>query len=252
MIAERADFPADIGKVREFVLKVIGLKVGQSEPLGEKDRARLNLDASGTRVEFKAADGKDLGVFTVGRKYFKREVENPDKAIADGRFVALPGEAGTAYLVADPLTPGGGEERRMDRPHRLPGGEGEDPGGALSGRGRLAHRARRRQRRMEAGRRQAGRKARHFKGQRRLLFAAAARAGGRRAQGRRPTRDWTSRSWSTPPRSTGSPTRSRSASWPARTTTSALPRVEHPSPTQGRRARRTRRRARRCSRSTFC
>ena len=111
VVVERADFPADLSKVREFVLKAIGLKIGQSEPLGEKDRARLNLDdpgkkpeTAGTRVEFKAADGKDLGVFTVGRKYFKREVENPDKAIPDGRFVALPGEAGTAYLVGDPLS----------------------------------------------------------------------------------------------------------------------------------------------------
>jgi hypothetical protein len=104
VIAERADFPADTGKVREFVLKVIGLKIGQSEPLGEKDRGRLNLDASGTRVELKAADGKDLGVLTVGRKYFKREVDNPAKAIPDGRFVALPSEVGTAYLVGDPLT----------------------------------------------------------------------------------------------------------------------------------------------------
>lgn len=104
VIAERADFPADLAKVREFVLKALGLKVGQSEPLGEKDRARLNLDASGTRVEFKAADGKDLAVFTAGRKYFKREVDNPAKAIPDGRFIALPGEPGTAYLVGDPLT----------------------------------------------------------------------------------------------------------------------------------------------------
>lgn len=103
VIAERADFPADLAKVREFVLKVIGLKVGQSEPLGEKDRARLNLDASGTRVEFKAADGKDLAVLTVGRKYFKREVDNPGKAVPDGRFIALPGEPGTAYLVGDAL-----------------------------------------------------------------------------------------------------------------------------------------------------
>lgn len=103
VIAERADFPADLAKVREFVLKAIGLKVGQSEPLGEKDRARLNLDASGTRVEFKAADGKDLAVLTVGRKYFKREVDNPGKAVPDGRFIALPGEPGTAYLVGDAL-----------------------------------------------------------------------------------------------------------------------------------------------------
>ena len=104
VIAERADFPADTGKVREFVIKVIGLKIGQSEPLGEKDRARLNLDPSGTKVEFKAADGKELGAFTVGRRYFKREVDNPAKAIPDGRFIGLPGDAGTAYLVGDPLT----------------------------------------------------------------------------------------------------------------------------------------------------
>jgi hypothetical protein len=104
VIAERGDFPADLAKVREFVLKVIGLKVGQSEPLGDKDRARLNLDASGTKVEFLGAEDKPLGAFVVGRKHFKREVENPDKAIPDGRFVVLPGEAGTAYLVADPLT----------------------------------------------------------------------------------------------------------------------------------------------------
>jgi Domain of unknown function (DUF4340) len=104
VVAERGDFPADLSKVREFVLKVIALKVGQSEPLGEKDRARLNLDESGTKVEFLGADGKPLGALVVGRKHFKREVENPDKAIPDGRFVVLPGEAGTAYLVADPLT----------------------------------------------------------------------------------------------------------------------------------------------------
>jgi hypothetical protein len=104
VIAERADFPADLAKVREFVLKVIDLKVGQSEPLGEKDRARLNLDASGTKVEFLSADNKPLGALNVGRKYFKREVDNPDKAIPDGRFVVLPGEERTAYLVGDPLT----------------------------------------------------------------------------------------------------------------------------------------------------
>jgi len=104
VIAERADFPADLARVREFVLKMIGLKVGQSEPLGDKDRARLNLDASGTSIEFMDSSQKSLGTLIVGRKYFKREVENPDRAIPDGRFVGLPGESGTAYLVADPLT----------------------------------------------------------------------------------------------------------------------------------------------------
>ena len=104
VIAERADFPADLNKVREFVVQALSLKVGQSEPIGDKDRARLNLDDTATQVEFAAADGKPLAKLLVGKKYFKREVENPDKARADGRFVALPSEPKTVYIVSDPLT----------------------------------------------------------------------------------------------------------------------------------------------------
>jgi Domain of unknown function (DUF4340) len=110
VIIERRGFPADLAKVREFVVKLIELKVGQSEPIGEKDRARLNLDepgkkseTAGTQVELAAADGKPLAKLIVGKKYFKREVENPDKAPADGRFVALPSEEGTVYIISDPL-----------------------------------------------------------------------------------------------------------------------------------------------------
>jgi hypothetical protein len=103
VIAERRGFPADVSKVRELALKLIGLKVGQSEPIGDKDRARLNVDESGTQVELTGADGKPLGKLIVGKKYFKREVENADKAPADGRFVALPAEAGTVYTISDPL-----------------------------------------------------------------------------------------------------------------------------------------------------
>ena len=103
VIAERGDFPADVAKVREFVVQALALKVGQSEPIGDKDRARLNLDESGTQVEFVGADGKALSKLIVGKKYFKREVDNPEKARADGRFVALPGEPKTVYIVSDPL-----------------------------------------------------------------------------------------------------------------------------------------------------
>jgi len=103
-IAERGGFPADFSRVREFVLKAIELKAGQSESIGEQDRARLNLDDSGTRVEFRGADGKPLRTLIVGKKYFKREVDTPDKALGDGRFVLLPDEPKTVYVVGDPLT----------------------------------------------------------------------------------------------------------------------------------------------------
>src|ERR1041384_225934 len=103
VLPERGDSPADVAKVRDFVVQALSLKVGQSEPIGDKDRARLNLDDSGTQVEFGAADGKPLSKLIVGKKYFKREVDNPDKARADGRFVALPGEPKMVYVVSDPL-----------------------------------------------------------------------------------------------------------------------------------------------------
>jgi hypothetical protein len=103
-IAERDGFPADYDKVRDFVIKALGLKIGQAEPIGERDRARLNLDASGTAVAFLGADGKALAGVTLGRKYFKTEPENPDKALGDGRFVALPGDEKRVLLIGDPMS----------------------------------------------------------------------------------------------------------------------------------------------------
>ena len=117
VIAERDGFPADMAKVREFVVSAIELKVGQSEPIGEKDRGRLNLDepgkktetpgqkteTAGSLIEFAGADGKALAKLIVGKKYFKREPENADKAPADGRFVMRPEEPATVYTVSDPL-----------------------------------------------------------------------------------------------------------------------------------------------------
>ncbi len=67
-LAERDGFPADAGKVRDFVIKAISLKIGQSDAIGEKDRPRLNLDQGATQVEFQGADGKALAKLLVGKK----------------------------------------------------------------------------------------------------------------------------------------------------------------------------------------
>jgi Domain of unknown function (DUF4340) len=104
VIAERGGFPADFDKVRDFVLKAISLKIGQSEPIVGKDRARLLLDASGTAIEFLGADGKPLARLTAGKKYFKAEPENPERSPGDGRYVALPGDEKQVFVVSDPLT----------------------------------------------------------------------------------------------------------------------------------------------------
>jgi len=102
-LAERGGFPADFDKVRDFVLKAIALKISQAEPIGDKDRARLQLDAGATALEFLGADGKALAQLSIGRKYFKTAPENPVKATGDGRYVMLPGDDKRVYVVADPL-----------------------------------------------------------------------------------------------------------------------------------------------------
>ena len=103
VIAERAGFPADLEQVRGLVIGVLGLKVGATEPIGDKDRARLRLDGKATQLEFRGADGKALATLLVGKKYFKREPEDAGKAAADGRFVMRPESPNTVVIVADPL-----------------------------------------------------------------------------------------------------------------------------------------------------
>ena len=110
VIDERGGFPADFDKVRAFVLEAIELKIGQSEPIGTQDRARLHLlepdkgDGAGTLVEFRGADGKPLARLLIGKKYFKHAPNDPATAAADGRFVLRPADPGTVYVVSDPLT----------------------------------------------------------------------------------------------------------------------------------------------------
>ncbi len=135
-IAERDGFPADAGKVRDFLLKVVELKAAESEPIADKDRARLELDGSGTELDFGGAQGKPLARLLVGKKYFSREVEDPAKAPGDGRFVLLPDSPSTVYLVSDPLSAASAKsadwidrtglkiEKVKSLEVRLPGGDG--------------------------------------------------------------------------------------------------------------------------------
>ncbi len=110
LIAERGGFPADLDRVGELVVKVIELKTGQTEPIAEKERARMQLGAPGkgegaaTLVTFKAQDGKTLAELLVGKKYFRNPPEgDASKAQGDGRFVMLPADPARVIVISDPL-----------------------------------------------------------------------------------------------------------------------------------------------------
>jgi len=103
-VAERGGFPADFGKVRDFVLQAIGLRIAQSEAIARADRARFKLDAGATTVEFFDAAGTSLARLSLGEKYFRTGPEDRARAVGDGRYVMLPGDERRVYVVADPLT----------------------------------------------------------------------------------------------------------------------------------------------------
>jgi len=95
-------------------VKTIEVKVVQSEPVGDKDRSRLNLldpgkagpnaQAQATGLTFKAGDGRILAELLLGKKYFKSEPEgDPGKATGDGRFVMLPQDTKQVYVVSEPF-----------------------------------------------------------------------------------------------------------------------------------------------------
>jgi uncharacterized protein DUF4340 len=120
VVRERADFPADVERIRDVLLKVADLRAAQVEALPASQRARLQLvepkagdakdrDAkdAGTVLELKDAKGAVLAHFLLGKKVFRQpEVAGPAtpaQGEATGRYLLAGADSGTMLVVADPL-----------------------------------------------------------------------------------------------------------------------------------------------------
>ena len=113
-VRERLDFPANVERIGELLAKLAELKVTQVEPLGEKQRPRLDLvepnsaDAknAGTLLELKDKDGKSISRLLLGKKVLKQsQTSVPTKGTPDptGRYV-VGAEKDTVVVVSDPLS----------------------------------------------------------------------------------------------------------------------------------------------------
>lgn len=118
VVRERADFPADVEKIRELMVKLVELKQVQVEALAENLRARYGLaepkpgqgsDAAkdaGIVLELSDKAGKSLARLVLGRTLTKRtEPQAPGQPAGEvptGRYVAG-AEAGVVVVVSDPL-----------------------------------------------------------------------------------------------------------------------------------------------------
>ena len=111
-VRERAGFAAETDRVAELLVKLVELKIVQSEPLPEAQRARLELvepkdrAGAGTLIELKDAKGTSLARLLLGKKVMKSA---PSASLAraegeaSGRYLTAGSEPGTLLVVGDPL-----------------------------------------------------------------------------------------------------------------------------------------------------
>ena len=92
-VRERAGFAADTDRIAALLVKLAELKIVQSEPLPESQRARLELlepkdklAGAGTAIELKDAKGGTLGQLLLGKKIVK---SSPVASLSHGEAVTL-------------------------------------------------------------------------------------------------------------------------------------------------------------------
>lgn len=116
VVKERGGYPADFDAIGKLMLKLIELKITQSEQVAAKLHPRLDLaepgqgkgEGAGTVIEFKDATGASLARAILGKKVLKKDPMNPLPGARDGvpagRYVLPPGAKDRVVAVSDPLS----------------------------------------------------------------------------------------------------------------------------------------------------
>jgi hypothetical protein len=114
-VKERGGYPADIGAIRDLLLKLEGLKVVQAEGITDALRPRLQLAApgsgakpeeTGTVLTLKGRDGKSVASVVLGRKTTKAANMPglPVDSIPSGRYVLVASDPQRMNVVAEPFS----------------------------------------------------------------------------------------------------------------------------------------------------
>jgi hypothetical protein len=107
VVREKSDYPASFSKVAELVRKLWDLKPVQSQNVGTSQWGRLNLLPPGgspegtntaTLIELKDKEGKTIKSILLGKQQM-RDSGSQFGGFPVGRWVALPDNTGTVYVV---------------------------------------------------------------------------------------------------------------------------------------------------------
>jgi hypothetical protein len=114
VVRERGDYPANFQDISDLVVKLVELKVTQSEQVGPSLLPRLELnepgkgEGAGTLVEFGGSQDKPIARVVLGKIVKKKDPLNPLPSAVDGvpagRYVLPPAGGDTVVVVSDPLS----------------------------------------------------------------------------------------------------------------------------------------------------
>lgn len=114
VVRERGDYPANFQDISDLMVKLVELKVTQSEQVGASLLPRLDLnepgkgEGAGVLVEFEDAQNKDLARLVLGKIVKKKDPLNPLPNAVDGvpagRYVLPASAKDTVVVVSDPLS----------------------------------------------------------------------------------------------------------------------------------------------------
>lgn len=113
VVQERGGYPASFQEISDLMIKLVELKVTQSEQVGASLLPRVELadpgkgEGGGMLIEFRDGSGKVLASLVLGKKVLKKDPLNPLPAAKDGvpagRYVRVAGGKDTVVVVSDPL-----------------------------------------------------------------------------------------------------------------------------------------------------
>ena len=112
-VQERGDYPANFSQIGELMVKLAGLKISQSEPIGRSQLAHMELEppgkgaGSGTLLELKDEQGKMIQSMILGKKHVEQSSRPSPYGggeYPDGRYVMLGNDSKNVLLISDPLS----------------------------------------------------------------------------------------------------------------------------------------------------
>lgn len=112
-VQERGGYPASFPEISDLLIKLVELKVTQSEQVGASLWPRVDLAdpgkgaGAGTAIEFNDAAGKPLARLVLGKTVLKKDPMNPLPSAKDGvpagRYVRVADAKEMVVVVSDPL-----------------------------------------------------------------------------------------------------------------------------------------------------